>query len=735
MLVTGKNAEFAIFVKREAGSQPQKLVMTGKNIVRPDGRKGYLSADEKELLKKNSKEHITSKWFYVDSNQDYLTMSGDAYNRAVWQFETADGELFRRVPAHKKYRLSASKLMGRTFPKVRIPKGAVRARVFYCRTTDAETLPLGERLQIEYGLVPTFYEEYREQKIRLKDTEGENAFLFFCGYWYSLVLSEEELSFLVQKKTQEELFSVFENRIKEESAKKISELKYELSQGCQVYFEANQDGTPVEPVPMREYIFYGRKETMELNGVYGIRHRLADSVPLCERTGEARGLNFSFYHPDGTGSPYENDFDSIYPWSAIRKCVVSFQNGSRRVIYEGDGEYNENGSAGEVMVEIPKHYVRRVVSDGAEEIQISAIPREGFELDPSFKTKDGERDCFYIGAYFATYYDKMLHSKKGARASFFHTAKEYVQAAQNNPGFEICDIPAVLTVQRLFLVETACLDSQGIFEGCSYLPYLISDKYSAYYALEDAQKSKSIRLISNSISERFKVGDIVMVTDLWGNLGSAEYPNVYRKVSKREEQEDGTVRIYFTGEPVDIRAHDTGICCLPYPAGTVGKLPGGTGMVHDYFTQNGHYPFTYRGIENVWGGIWIVLSHCRVTNSKLFIEYPDGRQAVLSYSLPEQMVELSSKVFGNPSGMCVKRMGYDENNPLIALPEAIGEGASTCSYYCDAWYNNASPDRENIVTYGGAWDNMGYAGIFSFRASFTEDQKVTFNGARLMCRL
>ena len=67
----------------------------------------------------------------------------------------------------------------------------------------------------------------------------------------------------------------------------------------------------------------------------------------------------------------------------------------------------------------------------------------------------------------------------------------------------------------------------------------------------------------------------------------------------------------------------------------------------------------------------------------------------------------SSKKFGDPENMYVRTMGYDENNPLIALPDAIGGGAGNCSYYCDAWFCSAEEGKRYIVTFGGAWDNMG----------------------------
>lgn len=47
------------------------------------------------------------------------------------------------------------------------------------------------------------------------------------------------------------------------------------------------------------------------------------------------------------------------------------------------------------------------------------------------------------------------------------------------------------------------------------------------------------------------------------------------------------------------------------------------------------------------------------------------------------------------------------------FPSEIRNGAITSSYHCDAWYNLGKEDVTYVLTYGGAWDNKGYAGIFN----------------------
>lgn len=745
MLIISRHLEAAGISLDPAMHGRAAVCITGKNLVKNEYRKGYLKNGSKELFGKNSADHLTTKWFPVDPEGKFLVAGGDAYNRAVWQFCLEDGSIVTKNRSEeknvslgaaeeifgKKYRLKASKLFGLTFPKTAIPKGAVRARLFFARKSDEETMPLGERLQIEYGLIPTNYEPYECETFPVPECKKGQMLLYYKTAWY-LIDREVELN----ENTD------FNALLQQEGTTLLKSGSKKLCQGSSLFLvEKLADGSVTQCTECRMQVFYKKQEYsgQEIKkGIYGVRHSLEDSVPVCERIEDAKGLHFNYMLESELASPYENDFDHIYPWCGIRRCAISFLNGSRQIIYEGESGYKADGSAGEIMVEIPKHYVRRKVQDGYEEIAVSAVPKEGFLLDPSFLTKEGELDAIYVGAYFASEIQQggqtILGSRAGRQVSMYRGAKEFIQMAQANAGFQELDIFAALTIQRLFVIESALLDSKSVFEGNIYMPYMISDKTSTYYSIENAVQTNSIRLRDNTISRRFLPGNAVAVMNYWQDFYSEKFANVDRVILGREFCPDKTIKITFSGKPVDLKAQETGISELPERTGGPDRIAYPTGAGQGSLPEIGHDAFKYRGIENVWGGIWVVLSGCSISDSKLEVEYPDGRKACISYSLPVQNIELSSKKFGAPHEMCVRKMGYDPDHPLIAFPEEIGNGAGTSSWYCDAWYSQAAPKKRYVVTYGGAWDNMGYAGIFAFRASFTEEQRVTFNGARLMSR-
>lgn len=121
---------------------------------------------------------------------------------------------------------------------------------------------------------------------------------------------------------------------------------------------------------------------------YGVRWNYVSDT--YERIGKARGLNPS-------------DFDNIYPWSAIRRCVVD--DSGNVVAYHGEPGYVEDGSAGQVMVEYPDHYFKRIVNHPYIEFWINGEYAAGFELQKTFKRGNQTTDKIYLGAFDGSIFD------------------------------------------------------------------------------------------------------------------------------------------------------------------------------------------------------------------------------------------------------------------------------------------------------------------------------------------
>lgn len=193
------------------------------------------------------------------------------------------------------------------------------------------------------------------------------------------------------------------------------------------------------------------------------------------------------------------DFNSFAPWSGMRRCNLA-DDGTVNAYY-GDVSYIEDGSNGQVMVEIPKFYYRvaplktEPIGDsvGGKHLRkanyyISATKYEGFKTHPLFVKPDGtERDKAYVSAYEGCIYDVSesayilddaqtadFTASTGDKLSSIANAKPASGLTQNltranaeilatnrGAGWHCEDIKAASAVQLLFMIEYGTLNSQN----------------------------------------------------------------------------------------------------------------------------------------------------------------------------------------------------------------------------------------------------------------------------------
>lgn len=695
ILITKKVKKISI---KPIAANDSSIVLTiqNKNIYNGKYDNGYLVFGEQEIYSPKSNDYKTTKWFPVLAQQGKsLVLSGTAHNRATWQFKTSEGKIITNVGSFQKYKDVKDVLQDKTISKIDIPQNAVSARVYFATNKDVDSNLLDHRLQIEYGKIPTNYEPSKQKKLTLPFVKKGTIINFEDGKW---TLSNTKNTKVIDL-----------DPIKLQVGDTLS---LSTSATCEIQ------------------ITWETKDEKVKTGSYGVRWNLNDSNPVCERVGDAKDLHFNAVEGSMQLTPYQNDFDNIYPWSDMKVCAVKvLDNKSRSVTYKGEKGFALDGRSGNIMVEIPKFYCKREIIGNYEYLWISPTMQKGYIVDPSFVTTAGEIDHIYVGAYLSSIEDDRLVSTSHSFPLFKLSLNNLHKLVENSNGFTECDLLSIMTVQRLYLVETAVLDSQSIFSGNVNMPYLLKDKTTSYYAIKSENQTNTIYVNKTNMTLKFHKGDAVSILSSWNDYDNSRH--FHREITDIKDIGNQTLRIKFTGEPIDITKQYTGITCIPSKNGETDLLQDVTGAVT---SDSGQSSFKYRGIENLWGNVSILLDGAFVKNSKLYINYPDNQTVKINYSLPVQNVQLSAKQFGAPDNMVVKRMGYDKNNPLIMFPSEIGNGALTSSYYCDSWYNLAKKDVTYILTYGGAWDNKGYAGVFNFRATFTKKDAIPFNGSRLVLR-
>ncbi|MCF8012234.1 MAG: hypothetical protein K9L56_13240 [Clostridiales bacterium] len=130
-----------------------------------------------------------------------------------------------------------------------------------------------------------------------------------------------------------------------------------------------------------------------------------------ERLGDAVGLSVN-----NTSNPHISDFDNHYPWSDAR-LVNLLDDINISAIYPSP-TFKWDGSNGQVMLEVPKFYIKTMFYENATgdmiwEWWISNTKLEGYELHPAFIDGGQELDACYIGAKEATLWDDSASAYSG----------------------------------------------------------------------------------------------------------------------------------------------------------------------------------------------------------------------------------------------------------------------------------------------------------------------------------
>ena len=101
---------------------------------------------------------------------------------------------------------------------------------------------------------------------------------------------------------------------------------------------------------------------------YGVD--FSGSTSAGTRTGAAAEFVFT---PGTDTSAGQNDFDGVYPWAGMRRCCCTLNADGTVTVnaYKGQPGYIEDGTNGEVLVEVPLFYVAGMLD---VDPRVSAVP-------------------------------------------------------------------------------------------------------------------------------------------------------------------------------------------------------------------------------------------------------------------------------------------------------------------------------------------------------------------------
>lgn len=444
-----------------------------------------------------------------------------------------------------------------------------------------------------------------------------------------------------------------------------------------------------------------KKAITKKGNLYGIKRKVNDNTSSAwERIEDSVGL---VAKATKNGEEVQNDFDNRYPWSEIISYNYNVEEKKINAYY-GDPTFKFDGSNGEVLTRIPEFYWKREIIDGYEYIYISDYAIAGFNKSEEFS----------VGRYDACIdEDGKLHSYSGYSPSTNKNITQHRDAAKLLSD-EFCMIDyRYFMLQLLYLVEYANYNSQSqLGNGIVSMRYTASDK-----AIIAGETTNTIVIATN---DYFKVGQQIAIGTTVDGVSICKDRTITEIAEYSKDTTEGTA-ITFDGEPVNIAIGNIIHACAQKEGGC-----DSLGMKSGCLANDSQHAVIYRGIENIFGNVFNWIDGLNIQEYQAYIcrnpeEYTsdkfDGSYIKLGYMNCQER------------DMYIKKLGFDEKNPDIALPIEIGGGAGSSSGMCDFYY---SSEGNRVARVGGNFFIGANAGLWFWPCGSSSAYSSLGCGARLL---
>lgn len=142
----------------------------------------------------------------------------------------------------------------------------------------------------------------------------------------------------------------------------------------------------------------------------------------------------------------------------------------------------------------------------------------------------------------------------------------------------------------------------------------------------------------------------------------------------------------------------------------------------DTSNTDGNHAMKYRGIENVWGNVWVLVDGVSFYNEKVYVCCdPTNYQAT--------KVDSPYVYAGNrptASEGYIRKVQPLPGNPLLQYIGAVGGGSS--AYYCD---NSIYSSEARVLRAGGTWNSGPGAGLWAWGGDASGTYNSSYIGGRL----
>lgn len=267
----------------------------------------------------------------------------------------------------------------------------------------------------------------------------------------------------------------------------VSGATFELVVGVGAASNVNLDIDPAVVATFGDIVRHEKKDPTNEGGIHGVRF-VNDKFELfngrnwveMQKAYKTYGVSIDLTNSDpATAVTYtddavgmvagSSDWDNTNIFRDIRPCM--FKNGAVKAYLnpndftkyvDGTAADITTGAEGDVMIEIPKLGVKIATSGNTLTVQVTDDPNaEGFHYYAHTRTKEGDKDKLYIGAFLGYNASSKLRSLCSKQPTVNVTIGETRTLAQaNGSGYDQIAFYQLTLLQCLFLIKYKSRDSQ-----------------------------------------------------------------------------------------------------------------------------------------------------------------------------------------------------------------------------------------------------------------------------------
>ena len=426
--------------------------------------------------------------------------------------------------------------------------------------------------------------------------------------------------------------------------------------------------------------------------IFGVN--FSGSASAGTRVGAAKDFVFT---PGTDTSAGQNSFDAVYPWAGMRRCCCTLNaDGTVKVnAYKGQPGYIEDGTNGEVLVEIPLFYVSGML-DVAPSISMSMLP--GYRAPRKFLNADGslKQKCYVRAFPGSIGADGKLHSIAGAVPTGNQNITQFLAAARKwGDTYSIGTSADFEVLAYLMVVVYGTRNLQGEINGCVSL-------YGANIAVAAATDNAASVVVAKSAG--IEPGMVISI-----GTGSEDETIARRRIVTSVEAIDGdatNVKVNFNGDPVTTTT-DHKVWRIMQSTGTANSVIATCGS--PVSNTDGQHSFVFYGVENpLYGNQWRF--EC---DWKLVDGVPYWCDDPTKYSWTSNDGYIALDTMAMPDEGWATALQQDDRAPSVQITKSVGGSSGT--YLADYFYINKAGTR--IALRGGYSGDGGRAGPFSLNLS------------------